>query len=306
MMSEQNDRHPAPRRRVLLGYDGSLGALEAIQVGALLLPHFPITLMLLWDPALRPSSVRTRLAAQAGSPAELINLLEQEGTQEARRLAEAGVVLAQAAGWTPAEGRIRRSHGRDGLLMAQLAEEQDAALVVVGSRGLSGAGAALGSFSDTLVHHSTVPVLVVPHPLLSTEREAAADGPVVIGWDGSEGARAALLGTLELFPDRQFVVTSVGNAGDPAEGVALAEGEGARATPVRLAPLARSVGGGRDTADMLSALARARDAAAIVVGSRGRSTALDLLLGSVALATLHRAQRPVVVVPGSQPEADQA
>jgi nucleotide-binding universal stress UspA family protein len=35
----------------------------------------------------------------------------------------------------------------------------------------------------------------------------------------------------------------------------------------------------------------------IVAGSRGRSAARELLLGSVAMAILHRAQRPVLVVP---------
>jgi nucleotide-binding universal stress UspA family protein len=35
----------------------------------------------------------------------------------------------------------------------------------------------------------------------------------------------------------------------------------------------------------------------IVVGSRGRSARREILLGSVAMATLHRAHRPVLVVP---------
>jgi nucleotide-binding universal stress UspA family protein len=35
----------------------------------------------------------------------------------------------------------------------------------------------------------------------------------------------------------------------------------------------------------------------IVVGSRGRSTVRETLLGSVARSTLHHAHRPVMVVP---------
>jgi len=35
----------------------------------------------------------------------------------------------------------------------------------------------------------------------------------------------------------------------------------------------------------------------LVVGSRGRSAIREILLGSVAMATLHHAYRPVMVVP---------
>ena len=55
--------------------------------------------------------------------------------------------------------------------------------------------------------------------------------------------------------------------------------------------------GERATADVLGAFAAQRQAAAIAVGSRGRSVATEVLLGSVAMAVLHRAQRPVLVVP---------
>ena len=44
-------------------------------------------------------------------------------------------------------------------------------------------------------------------------------------------------------------------------------------------------------------LARARDAALIVVGSRGLGAVTGALLGSVSSAILHRADRPVLVIP---------
>jgi nucleotide-binding universal stress UspA family protein len=158
--------------------------------------------------------------------------------------------------------------------------------MVVGSRGLSGLRAVLGSVSDFVVYHSPVPVLVVRYPLLAAERAAAAGGLVLVAHDGSSGARRALETAASLFPERALVVATVGsdpvNAGD-AETVTLA--------PHGVAQNARAV------ADALAAAAAERDAAVIVVGSRGQSARREILVGSVAMATLHHGQRPVLVVP---------
>jgi nucleotide-binding universal stress UspA family protein len=47
----------------------------------------------------------------------------------------------------------------------------------------------------------------------------------------------------------------------------------------------------------LVAAAADAGAAVVVVGSRGRSAVKELLLGSVAMAVLHAARGPVLVVP---------
>jgi nucleotide-binding universal stress UspA family protein len=284
------------RRNVLAGYDGSPSAANAIEVGARLLPGFSVQVVHVWSLPFGDPELRRRLAGRAASLDELRILLEQEVAAEAERVAAEGVALANACGWH-ASPRTHRSYGGEGFELAQLAEETRPAAVVVGARGLGGVRAVLGSVSDMVVHYSPVPVLVVPHPLLTVEREAAADGPVVIGFDGSEGSQAAIAAAVSLFPGRELVTATVGDGdiGDPAD----AEPPAVEATHdhVVLEMSSRIASGERRTAETLAALAAQRGAAALVVGSRGRSPVREMLLGSVAKATLHHAQRPVLVVP---------
>ena len=59
----------------------------------------------------------------------------------------------------------------------------------------------------------------------------------------------------------------------------------------------RPTGGRRDRGVAASMAAAAADhgAAAVVVGSRGRSAAREIILGSVAMSMLHNSHRPVMV-----------
>lgn len=122
-----------------------------------------------------------------------------------------GRVLAEAAGWT-ATTLVARSFGGDGWRFAALAEEHRPDLVLLGTRGLSGTSAMMQSFADPVVHHSPVPVLVVPHPLLTDDREHTGSGPVAVCWDGSPGAARALRHAAALLPVRELVTLSVGEA----------------------------------------------------------------------------------------------
>jgi nucleotide-binding universal stress UspA family protein len=180
------------------------------------------------------------------------------------------------------------------LEFTQLAEKIDPDLVLVGSRGLGGARAVLGSVSDMVVHHSPRPVLVASHPLLMADHAALADGPVLVGWDGSSGAKAALAAADRLFPTRERLLVSVDEGGSAHEPPDEAETAGHTVTPVRAD--SHREGPARAVADALAAYARLRKAALVVVGSRGRPVLREILLGSVAMATLHHAHRPVLVV----------
>ena len=291
-----SDRDASSPPRVLVGYDGSPSSGDAVTVGAALFPTATPWIVYLWLPPFASRELSQRLRGRARNLDELVELIEQEGGAEAQRVVDAGLAIARSVGWA-AEGVVRRTYGGEGFQMAQLAEELDSDLVLVGSRGLGGTRAALGSVADVIVHYSTTPVLVVPHPLAIAERDALQAGPIVVGWDGSEGAQGALTTAARLFPGRELIAAEVRHYDEES---LWTGGEGTPpATVVRL-PLGRSVGASRSVAEQLEACATERAAAAIVVGSRGRSVLRELMLGSVAKATLHNVRRPVVVVPRGQ------
>lgn len=274
---------------VLIGYDGSPAAMAAIDAGGRLLPGAHAWVANLWTPPFASEAVRRRLRASARSAGELVERTEREGEREADRLAAAGTTLARAAG-LDAEPVVKKSWGGEGLVLAQLAEQLSADVVLVGSRGLGRAQTLLGSVSNTTVHYASRPTVMVPSSMLADEYDALADGPVVVGWDGSAGAQAALAAAQHVFAGRDIVVVAVGDDPGGAEPPA-----GDRLVAVRIAARDSSA---KATSEALTTVGEQRSAAAVVVGSRGRSAVRQILLGSVATATLHSSYRPVMVVPG--------
>ncbi|MET8307168.1 MULTISPECIES: universal stress protein [unclassified Micromonospora] len=283
-------------RRVVVGYDGSPAASSAIEAGGLLFPGAHAWIAHLWTPPFASEELRRRLWTGTRNINVYVQAVEREGGREADRLTSMGVMLAGAAGWD-AEPLVCRSYGGEGLQLAEAADEKQADVLLIGSRGLGGARAVLGSVSDMAVHYSPRPVLVVPHPLLTDEHAALADGPIVVGWDSSASAEAALTTARRLFPERDVVLVSVESDGDSdsEKSPAVAAPGDQHVTTVRVRAGAGAPG--RAVADALAAVAADRKASLLVVGSRGRSAVRKILLGSVAMATLHRAHRPVLVVP---------
>ncbi|MGV0852663.1 universal stress protein [Mycolicibacterium phlei] len=270
----------------VVGYDGSPAANAAIEVGATLFPGARAQITYLWVPPFASETVRRRLKSVAKNVTDLIDLVEQEGQREAQRLVSIGVTLARSAGWDAAP-ELKQTWGAEGLRLAEAAEQASADVVIVGSRGLGGAKAALGSVSDMVVNHAAVPVVVIPYPLLSTEYAALPEGPVVVGWDGSEGAAQALAAARYLLPSRTVLAVTVGEEVSEAPPpdvthVFVEKPRGFHASSI---------------AEPLVAAAALHGAATVAVGTRGQSKAKDLLLGSVAVGTLHQAHRPVLVVP---------
>ena len=163
-MTESHEDQP-----VLIAYDGSAHAQAAVQQAGRLLAPARAVVVTVWR-SLRPAGG----IAVAGLPAdvakEAIAKLDESAEREALACAEEGARRAAEAG-LDARSRAVLSQGTVWNTVLDVAEEEDARLVVMGSRGRSAiASALLGSVSHGVVQRCRRPVLVV------TAEVAADDG----------------------------------------------------------------------------------------------------------------------------------
>ena len=143
-----------------------------------------------------------RLALPDGVIGETADTFEREADERAQAVADKGVEVARGAG-LDAHGAIRvdTSAWR---AIAATALELGASAVVCGTRGNGAMSrAVLGSTSTSLLHHAGCPLLVVP------AGPGPLDGPALIGYDGTDGAKAVLPVAAALLGDRAAVITHV-------------------------------------------------------------------------------------------------
>lgn len=298
----------SPRTRpVVIAFDGSEHAAQAIEQAGALLGARQAHVLTAWEP-LSP------LVAPVTLP-EIGEALQ--GNAEA--LVQEGVAKAAAAGFEVV-GEVARRSQPDWHAAIEVAGEVDADAIVVGARGRSKiASVLLGSFSTGVVNHAPCPVIVVH----GARGAAGAGAPVLLGYDGSDGAKRACATAARLFPSRAAVALHVweplsavasvppvpGLQGVLREGLAEMDRIGLEQSANLAAEGARQAGEAGLRAEPLSEqregrawraildIARERDAAVVVVGRRGVSSAERALMGSISNAVVHHADRPVLVVP---------
>ncbi len=241
------------------------------------------------------------------------DVADAPGEEVADAIAEDGAARARKRVPDLQVHAIARRQGAAAALQELSAE---AAVVVLGYRGRGRLAAGLiGSVAFTVSAHAQCPVLIVRG---ATEHLPGPDRPVVVGTDDSEFAAQAVAGAARLAAstDARLIiagawdvpeanpwsaaylanVNATEDASRAAESEAVAAVERARESVLAEHPgLTVEVGTQRGRPEQVLADA-SEGAGVLVVGSRGHSDLVGLLLGSVSRAVLHTANCPVAVI----------
>ena len=308
--------------RLLIAFDGSEPAQAAVTTAGALFPGAQGRVLTVFNQPMDYASVRRySFGVDDSALRRGIEALAREAHEAALEVAREGADDGGDVGLvlepTTAAARISEWPA-----FLSAADEIDADAIVCGSRGRGAvARSLLGSTSTSLLHHSTRPVLVVP------QVPAALDGPALIAYDGSSGARAAIARAGRLLSGRAAIVVHVwyspirhtlsgralahapinemreivddyeaifaaASADVVEEGVSLARDAG-------FDPAGEATESGSGVWRALAEMADRRGAAVIVAGSRGQGSVASALLGSVSSGLVHNAQTPTLLVRGS-------
>jgi nucleotide-binding universal stress UspA family protein len=150
----------ATDKPILLCYDGSEDAFHAIELAGSLFPGRKAIVLAVWEHYSMLSGV-----------ARVEDSLVQEATEA---LAADGCDRARAAGFDATPVAVQAHHGVAEAII-DAADEHDALLVVMGTRGNTGIRSLLlGSVSHGVAHHAYRPLLIVPSEPLAEARTAGS------------------------------------------------------------------------------------------------------------------------------------
>jgi len=149
---------------LLLCYDGSEGARQAIRHAGSLFAGWPALVVTAWQPVAVPGSFGMGTEA---APMRDFAERDRAAAERGSDLADDGVDIARRAGLR-AEPLPVKAVGPTWETIVEIADREDAATIVMGSRGLVGLRAMVlgGSVSGAVVRHAKRPTLIVP-PALS-------------------------------------------------------------------------------------------------------------------------------------------
>lgn len=153
--------HTPANRPLIICYDGSEDAKYAIRHAGRLLPGGKALVTTVWEPTVLLSSF-----GWAAGSSEGVNFVELDraAADNAGRVADDGARIARDAGFD-AEPAAIKATGPVWKMILDIADGNDAAAIVVGSRGLGGLSRMLmGSVSTAVVHHADRPALVIHRP----------------------------------------------------------------------------------------------------------------------------------------------
>jgi nucleotide-binding universal stress UspA family protein len=284
-----------PPRRILVGFDRSEGAMDAVALCAAIVPADAYVALI-------------EVLPSPSAPSSAFHLLSGADFEEPQEY------FAPAVAALPGREIETLSYlgGSPARVFEHFALDHAIDLIVVGSPHHGTVGRALaGSVSQNLLHGAPVPVATAPHGY--ADRASAALGTIAVAYDGDEESQAALAYAAALAPaaGAELDLLTVERPTAPVSGAiaytfalpqdvddiqrqALAEVDAS--TPIR-----RRVLEGPTAEALADACREGIDL--IVVGSRGYGTVERVLLGSTSTTLIREAPCPVIVVPRPAEEA---
>jgi nucleotide-binding universal stress UspA family protein len=315
---------------VLIAYDGSPSAATAVRAAAGLFPTAQASIVTVPETTVHAGTGFPGLPTMSPEVVQqVLDELEAEARRQAGETAQEAVDRARALGLQAEVVSVDPSASAWAALL-DAAHRFGADVLACGTRGRGAfARALLGSTSSRLLHHTDVPLLVVP------DGGGMLDGPVVAAYDGSQGATRAIQVVGRLLGGRVTVVVHVWEpvfrrslvvralAAGPVDDLratvadlqeALADRAAARTQDGVAAARAAGLDAVGDTVESdegawraVAAAARTHGASVVAIGTRGLGAARSALLGSVSSGLVQNSELPILGVP-DEPEAaaDQA
>lgn len=153
---------------ILIAYDGSDDAKAAIEGAGKLFPGQDATVVTAWQRFI------DTMARFGGGVAVVVDYdqIDESSAENAGATAGQGAAFASAAG-LKATGVAALVQTTVSAAILDKADELDASVIVMGSRGFTGVKSLmLGSVSHHVVQHADRPVLVIPSPSVVQARRA--------------------------------------------------------------------------------------------------------------------------------------
>ncbi len=247
------------------------------------------------------------LAKALGAPVHVVCVPSAlEASQWPARIS-AEQIVAKASDRLRSQGVEVQTHlpkvlqGEAALALVAVAEQEQAQMLVVGNKGMTGIRRLLGSLPNRVSHQARCDVLIVPTQSRSLAEFSGRS--IVVGADGSSGATRTVSEGIRLakaLGGELHIVSISQSPGSPESSLAEAA---ANAADQGVAVVTHAPGG--DPAGALLEVADKHDAAVIVVGSKGMLTGERERFGNIADKISHSGASGVLIVStGGEGDAD--
>lgn len=162
--------------RILVCYDGSVDSQAAVDCAGLLMPGSDATVLVIWETLVETMARNGSLGMGLGMVGAWVDDDADAGFEKAAVATAANGAHRAAGVGLVASPRIAQRDNDISAVILGVAADEDADLIVLGTRGLGGVKSLmLGSVSHAVLHRADRAVLVVPSPDVAAQRHQSAD-----------------------------------------------------------------------------------------------------------------------------------